>query len=57
MLSSMIDFDDFMRNVPMLALITSISAAISWAVIRGAVLSALRKHSREQRDLKMSPRE
>lgn len=52
----MIDFDDFMRNVPLLVLVGSISAAVSWVVIRGAVLSALRKHSREQRDLGTSSR-
>lgn len=44
----MIDFDSFMRSLPLLVLISAVSVTVSWLVIRGAVLSALRKHSAER---------
>ena len=51
----MFDFDDFMRLVPSLVLFGGVTVLISWIVIRGAVLSALRKHAREQ-DERPTPR-
>ncbi|MDR2294704.1 MAG: hypothetical protein LBE05_05820 [Microbacterium sp.] len=46
----MTEFDAFMRNLPFLVLTLGIGSALSWLVIRGAVLSALRKHSSEQNE-------
>jgi len=43
----MFDFDEFMIALPSIVIIGGISALVSWLVIRGAVLSALRKYRRE----------
>ncbi|WP_295842862.1 hypothetical protein [uncultured Microbacterium sp.] len=44
----MFDFDEFMIALPSTVIIGGFSALVSWLVIRGAVLSALRKNRREQ---------
>ncbi|WP_186316497.1 hypothetical protein [Microbacterium sp. BH-3-3-3] len=44
----MFDLDEFMIAFPSTVIIGGMSALVSWLVIRGAVLSALRKHRREQ---------
>jgi len=44
----MFDFDEFMIALPSTVIIGGISALVSWLVIRGAVLSALRRYRREQ---------
>lgn len=46
--SPMFDFDEFMIALPSTVIIGGISALVSWLVIRGAVLSALRTYRREQ---------
>ncbi|MCW2288761.1 hypothetical protein [Leucobacter luti] len=43
-------------NIVVWLLGTIISLWILWAIIRGAVLSALRKHSQEQREVTNSMR-
>lgn len=44
----MFDLDEFMIALPSTVIIGGVSALVSWLVIRGAVLSALRKYRREQ---------
>lgn len=41
-------FDDFMISLPYVVPPLLCGSVLAWLVIRGAVLSALRKHSREQ---------